>query len=227
MSFVAPNSFTSGTKINADEVEENINALQAYVNGGVSTVDFQSADWVKTQHVMKGEYIPLSNIYEMTTGISGGTLGSNEEGGYSGNILGNIQGQSESASNTSIDFYMEYDGDVLITIVCHPRAYSQRNTATVQDDCQTDSFTVDSDLAPIYGYNTTRDFRVTEASTGIKHNGTFNGGIFGGERRKPYVGYYNGYFTQGQHSISLKVGAGDRQIPIFYYQASVRAYYRA
>jgi len=227
MSYVAPNNFTTGTKIKSDEVEGNIDALQAYVNGGVSIADLNAADWVKMYHVMKGEYIPLINRYEMTTGVDTGNLGVNETAGYSAKIIGAPTGASSSSSGADINFYLEHDADVLITLTCNPRAYSGQNLAALGDNGKSETFTLDSDTAAVYGYSTTQDTRVAEASFGIKPNGATGLGCFGGERRKPFYAHYSTFLTKGEHHFSMIVGAGDRQIPIFYYQLTIHAYYRA
>ena len=99
MAYTAPNSFTGGNKIVASAVEQNIDVLQSYVNGGVSAIDIDTSalnNPFGLRHVMKGEYFALNNRYEFATGPVQGTLGSNQAAGHSANILGNTTGQRGS-----------------------------------------------------------------------------------------------------------------------------------
>ena len=84
MSFTAPNTFSAGAKIVGADVEQNIDVLQAYLNGGISAGDINPSalsNEFGLRHVMKGEYLAINNRYEFATGLVQGTLGSNPTGG--------------------------------------------------------------------------------------------------------------------------------------------------
>ena len=223
MAYVAPNTFSNGTKIVAAQVEQNIDALHSYVNGGGNGSDWGN-DWVKINHVMKGEYFPIINRYDMNTGISGGTLGSNEASGVGGKILGGITGAAETVPGTGYTFYLEEDADVFVQIHCFPRFYDGTDLAEIGLNGQRNFATIviNGDAKA----QTRNDFG-TEGEFGGGNGASNDGGIIGLERRRPYYGIYSEFLTAGEHKYQLRVGSNERSVPIFFYQINVYAYYRS
>ena len=228
MAYVAPNSFTAGTKMVAADIEQNIDDLQAYVNGGVSAGDIDPTaldNFFGLKHLMKGEYFGLINRYEFSTGLNQGTLGVNQAAGHGGNILGDTSGQQVSASGTGIDFYLEEDADVFIFVTSYPREYNGGSNAEVGLSGRTTTFTIKRTADPVLK-KTSQGVNFTESEFGVNSVASNTGGIYALERRRPYYAMYSEYLTAGEHSYSIRIGSNERTVPIHFYQVSVYAYYR-
>ena len=229
MSYSAPNTFSAGSKINGSQVEQNIDTLQAYLNGGISASDINPSalsNFFGLKHIMKGEYFPINNRYEFATGLNQGTLGPNQDAGYGGNILGSTAGQVVAASGTGIDFYLEEDADVFVVVKAYPRQYNGVNVAEVGLQSRTTTFSIKRD-GPQASFATTTGANMTESEFGVNSSASNDGGIFGLERRRPYYGIYSEFLTAGEHKYQLRVGSNERSVPIFFYQINVYAYYRS
>ena len=229
MSYTAPNSFSDGQVINGSSVEQNIDALQSYMNGGISAGDIDPTalnNDFGLKHVMKGEYFAINNRYEFATGLVQGTLGSNPTGGYGGNIIGDTSGQQVSASGTGIDFYLEEDADVFIQVTLYPRTYSGSNLAEVGLSGKTTTIAIKRDGDQAAFATTTAAF-MTESEFGVSSTASNDGGIYGLERRRPYYGNYYEFLNAGEHKYNLRIGSAERSVPLFFVQVNVYAYYRS
>ena len=222
MAYVAPNTFSNGTKINGSDVDQNIDVLQSYVNGGVSNGDIIGASTTlfDFKHVMKGEYFPTNNSYEFPTGQNQGTLGINNPGGYAANILGN-----SAVTGTGIDFYLEEDADVFIMVTCYPRPYSGLDLAEVGLNSRTTTFSIRK-VGDAASKATTTTALMTESEFGVGNGASNDGGIYGAERRRPFYAIFEQFLTAGNHSYRITSSAGERSVPIFFYQVNVYSYYR-
>jgi len=222
MAYSAPNSFSAGNKINGSDVEQNIDVLQSYVNGGISVGDVigASTDKFDLKHIMKGEYFAINNSYEFATGINQGTLGTNNDGGYGADIIG-----SSNSSGTGIDFFLEEDADVFIKFCLYPRTYSGLNLAEVGLNGRTTTISIRK-VGDVASKATTTEAFMTESEFGVSSTASNDGGIYGLERRKPYYGMFSGYHTTGEHKYQLIINTNERSVPLFFVQANVYAYYR-
>ena len=223
MAYTAPNSFSAGTKINGSQVEQNIDVLQSYVNGGVSAIDIDPTafgNYFGLKHVMKGEYFATNNRYEFATGVNQGTLGINNAGGYAANIIGD-----GTVSGTGIDFYLEEDADVFIHITAYPRPYNGTDISEVGLNGGTTTFAIQK-TGEVASKATTLSFQMTESEFGVNSTASNSGGIYGAERRRPFYGIFSGYHPAGNHSYYLVSSTTERSVPVFFYQVNVYAYYR-
>tara|TARA_Y100000004_G_scaffold156137_1_gene181056 strand:+ start:3350 stop:4033 length:684 start_codon:yes stop_codon:yes gene_type:complete len=223
MAYTAPNTFSDGTKINGSQVEQNIDALQSYVNGGVSAVDIDPSalnNYFGLKHVMKGEYIATNNRYEFATGVNQGTLGINQAGGYAANIIGD-----GSISGSGIDFYLEEDADVFVHITAYPRPYYGNDLDQLGLTSQRTSIAIlkTGDAA---SKATTLSAQMSESEFGVNASASNDGGILGAERRRPFYGIFSGYLPAGEHSYQIIASTAERSVPIFFYQINIYAYYR-
>lgn len=223
MAYVAPNTFANGNNINGSQVEQNIDVLQSYVNGGISAGDIMGASSALFgfKHIMKGEYFATNNRYEFSTGIIQGTLGNNNAGGYGANIIGN-----NDATGTGIDFYLEEDADVFIVVTSYPRPYCGTDLAEVGLQSNTTTIAIKRN-GTAATFATTTAALMTESEFGVGNGASNDGGILGIERRRPYYGNYYEFLNAGNHSYKLKLFTSERSVPIFFYQVNVYAYYRS
>ena len=224
MAYTAPNTFSDGTKINGSSVEQNIDVLQSYVNGGVSASDIDPtamSNYFGLKHIMKGEYIATNNRYEYATGVNQGKLGINQAGGYSANIIGD-----GSISGSGIDFYLEEDADVFVHITAYPRAYYGNNVDELGLTGQRTSIAIlkTGDAA---SKATTLASLFSESEFGVNASASNDGGIYGAERRRPVYAMFSGYLPTGEHSYQIIASTAERTVPIFFYQINIYAYYRS
>jgi len=222
MSYTAPNTFSAAAKINGSTVEQNIDVLQSYVNGGVSSVDInpQTGNEFGLKHVMKGEYFPINNRYEFATGINQGTLGSNNAGGFGANVIGDYV-----ATGTGIDFYLEEDADLYIHITAYPRPLNSLDLAEVGLSGRSTTISIRKEGEAASKAVSTSAF-MTESEFGVSTGAANSGGIQGLERRRPFTAMFSGYHTAGEHKYRIQVATSDRAVALFFYQINVYSYYR-
>lgn len=68
MSYTPPNTFVSGQVIAAADVQGNIDALQAYANGGVVQADLANTAWCQQEHIVAPEFNPVTNTLQAVSG---------------------------------------------------------------------------------------------------------------------------------------------------------------
>lgn len=70
MSYSPPHTFSSGTIIQASQVQQNLEAMQAYGNGGVVSGDLATAPWVETQHIVRPSFEATTRTLTAVSGVS-------------------------------------------------------------------------------------------------------------------------------------------------------------
>lgn len=122
MAYVKPNTFTSGTVVEASKIQENNAAVQKYVNGGIIANDITSG-WLEPKHIMKGTYWPLMNEYELESCYSKGMPDFPIfHPGYHGKQIHDLSGSGRGTiPNTSVSFYLEADAIVFFYCTISPR----------------------------------------------------------------------------------------------------------
>ena len=113
MALNIPNTFTGGTKIEAVKIQENVDAIKEYLNGGIATTDLTEDNWVATPNIMKGIYFSADNTYEMVSGLYKGIPNSEMpvfNPGYAGRFTGYVS--AGPVPGTGISFYLEKEADV-------------------------------------------------------------------------------------------------------------------
>ena len=123
MALTIPNTFSNGTKIEGVKIQENIDAIKKYLDGGVVVGDIQTSQgWVDIRHIMKGIYFSTDNTYEMVSGIHKGPP-LNElpvyNLGYAGKFCG--VGTAGPVPGAGISFYLEEEADVIVKYQISPR----------------------------------------------------------------------------------------------------------
>ena len=82
MPLVIPNTFVNGATIQANQLDENINSVQEYINGGINTADIK--DEFETNDLAKGEYNPQTNELSLITGPVAGQSFSTAQASFTG-----------------------------------------------------------------------------------------------------------------------------------------------
>ena len=68
MSFTPTNTFVPGTTVLGADVQKNLEDLQAYNNGGVSSADMATSAWCRQQHVVRPAYRPITSTLQCVSG---------------------------------------------------------------------------------------------------------------------------------------------------------------
>ena len=132
MALVIPNTFLSGDVIASDKIDENNEDIRLYINNSIQSGDI-SANTFRPEHIMKGNYRPLTNQYSFVSGLHGGKnylLSSRQTTGICHTPSGYgvpKDPQYVWLSNGSINFYLEEDADLLF------QWYGQPYTTSVDD----------------------------------------------------------------------------------------------
>jgi len=53
---ISLSQFNSGDVITAESVMDRLDAMEKYINGGISSADLSTSPWVKTEHIVKPEF---------------------------------------------------------------------------------------------------------------------------------------------------------------------------
>lgn len=216
MAVTFTNTFSNGTTIDATKLEENVNDLRNYVNGGVSTSDF-AANSFDYYHIMKGSYISTPNIYEFTTGPSYGHPDAPRAHAFSGKTLGSVGALDNYLPGSGITFYMEESGDLFITFNCYPRGMDSQTTASPSAG-DFGKIQINLDGA---GYGETRMYFPTEVEP---MGNTAHIPIW--ERRLPMAdNIIIRNVSAGWHNIYLEIGMSNRQSVFKYITFDLQAHY--
>ena len=128
MALVLPHAIAAGTTIDAGDIQDNNNAIKAYLNGGIANIAVAPA--FKSNHVMNGEYIPDNIDYDMT---SGHEIGAQELPGMLVGALPKYWATNTRAPKTiprtGTTFYMKQPGIILVRFECHVRGYESETAA--------------------------------------------------------------------------------------------------
>ena len=122
MALTIPNTFSAGQKIEGVKIQENVDAIKKYLDGGVAVGDIKTSKWVDIRHIMKGIYFSTDNSYEMVSGVHKGPP-MNEMPvynlGYGGKFIG--QDPAGPVPGAGISFYLEEEADVIVKYSLSPR----------------------------------------------------------------------------------------------------------
>jgi len=222
MAYTAPNSFTAGTVIEAEKMQENVDALKKYINGGSNILDISlSTEWANTKHFMKGLYNPIDNSYEMTNGFYKGPALSDMPAwhpGYGGKFLGDLGVViPEPIPGTAITFYLDHPADVVyFKADLSPRGLPL-NPGDVQFELSTSFDGAGDSYSRMFGSKET-DLEEYAGPPDI---------LIGLYRRRYYQTH--SVFTNvssGYHTINLRCRSDLRAVALKFYTYSIQAYYQ-
>lgn len=140
MPFVNVNTFAPGDVVDADLIQENLDAIKAYLNGGVVAADLESKnEWIRTNHLVRGRFNPLNGQMKFISGLVAGNTFS-----VFSNELGLLPDAPTSANSTtnpdlvfqpncSFDFYLPQDAYCMFQFYGSPISMSLAGTGTALD----------------------------------------------------------------------------------------------
>jgi hypothetical protein len=195
MALVLPHAIVAGTTIDAGDIQDNNNAIKAYLNGGIANIAVTPA--FKSNHVMNGEYITDNVDYDMT---SGHEIGPQELPSMLVGALPKYWATNASSPKTiprtGTTFYMKQPGTILVRYECHVRGYESEtaapfSTSSANIYCSLDGARA---LATMHTFQEENDW------------GTSVGGavIPSWEKRRSFNGHFMFLLVSaGEHSVEL------------------------
>ena len=216
MSLTIPNTFTTGTTIEADKIQENVDAIKEYLNGEIIKSDLDT-DWVEAKHIMKGVYFSTDNHYEMVSGVYAGVPTSELpvfNPGYAGKYLGTSV--PDAVPGTGISFYLHDDADVMVQFQCSPRGLSLKSGV----DGGALELRLDGEVANYTQQRISKEVDPQQAAVAVQ-------GSVGFYRRRFYqCSVLLPVVSAGYHHISLYYRGDLRAVPIKFCSYSLEAFYR-
>lgn len=217
MALSIPNSFTTDTQVEGDKIQENVDAIKQYLNGGIVSGDIDNSQWVDIRHIMKGVYFSTNNSYEMVSGVQQGTPVSELpvfNPGYGGKVFG--ISNANPVPGGGVSFYLEEEADVIFKYQVSPRGLPLLGGV--------DGFALETRLDDgVYNYTQNRHSKEDDitASTGTSAD------LVGFYRRRFYqVEVVFPTVAAGYHHIQLNYRGEVRAVPLKFCSYSLEAYYR-
>jgi len=139
LSYTNPSTFTSGATINPADLQNALDELQKYINGGISATDFSETGWAEARHIVRGVYEALPQRHRFVTGMVGGRIFTVDMEQFS--LLGNgptnrAGGATKTLKawpNTGYDFYLAQESSVLISFTACPIAVPDGGVAAASN----------------------------------------------------------------------------------------------
>jgi len=210
MPYATPNTFVANTVISAPDIQENLDAIQVYLDGGIAIGDLAAA-WVDTKHLMRGFYNPISNQFATMTGVTGGesTLCTQSKMTILGSALTGRVSPTAPADKIlpggSVSFYLEKESDVIFQ--CWITEYSDWGIAS-------------TDVYHLYIYLDSTRYRATRFTT-LGHTGALTS--YSQRQNSEFV-IVKG-LSAGEHSFSLRGYCYDYFMRSVSWGVSFEAYY--
>lgn len=106
-------------------VQDNLDKMRNYVDGGVAAADIAADGWVQSKHIMRGHYNPIVNIHSFVSGLDGGQTSSDDQLSFIGDgptARNNSSGTPprQAYPNTTVEFYLEGNADVMFQFSAYP-----------------------------------------------------------------------------------------------------------
>ena len=219
MAYTIPNSFSAGTTIEADKVQENNDELRNYINGGIQSSDISSlTSWVEAKHIMKGLYNPIINEYDMEMGYH---CGSPNFPIYHPGLFGSFAHKNGgsgrgSAPNTHVDIYLRKNAKVFFYFTISPRPLAPLDTSSPTRTM----LNLRIDGSP---YNDSQNMFTEQIE--VNNTASANEPIVSRYRRRTYSHQVVVDLSAGAHTFELVGQSGSVSVPLKFYTYSLAAWY--
>jgi hypothetical protein len=112
------------TNASGQGVQNNLDKMVEYVDGGVASGDIATDGWVQAKHIMRGHYNPIVNMHSFVSGLNGGYSSPASEMAFVGDAptaRGTPSNPEDvSFSNNAVDFFLRDSADVMFTFTAYP-----------------------------------------------------------------------------------------------------------
>jgi hypothetical protein len=169
---------------------------------------------------MKGLYNPITNRYEMESGLTGGhPTFPFFHPGYFGSKFHDYGGSGRGVvPNCGVDFYLEDDAKVLFYFTISVRPLAPLDTSS--PDITLISLRVDGNSGTI---NTSQN--TFAAQIEVNNSGGANEPIVSRYRRRTYSFQTIQELSAGEHFFQLVGQSGSSSVPLKFYSYSIQAFY--
>ncbi len=221
MAYTPPSAaFVDGNTIVSADVDANLEAMGAYINGGVVTADLTGfpTNPIKQQHLAHGSYNPINNQLQMISGVAGGfnSFSSDRSFIVSAPTARSIPAtpQDMPLQNTSISFYLAQPANVFFNffVSC---VFPPIGTVTPINNYAKISVYLDD---------------VPFAQTTMSGEREIGGGVIASNialhKRSPWSGFYTSpNLGVGHHHIGLRGHCQGHYMMMVSWGVSLEAYY--
>ena len=191
MPYAPTTTFNVGDSVESLLVQENLNEIKEYLNGGIVAGDIATDAWVRTNHIVRGHYNPLTQQLQFVSGVVGGKNFSvlTSELGFlpDAPTAGNAPSVPTLVyqPNTTFDFYLPQDAYVMFQVYMSPIAISNIGTGSAGDEFVWRIYVDDSE-------QTYTEFKTQWISSAPRKEKAFLNTFWAGE------------LAAGEHTISIK-----------------------
>jgi len=105
-------------------VQDNLDKMRNYVDGGVVAADIAADNWAQSKHIMRGHYNPIVNMHSFVSGLNGARTADADQYSFIGNGYTDRGGASDPSTgpypDTTIDFFLRSPADVMFQFAAYP-----------------------------------------------------------------------------------------------------------
>tara|TARA_Y100001968_G_C19436676_1_gene760091 strand:+ start:2603 stop:3268 length:666 start_codon:yes stop_codon:yes gene_type:complete len=199
-------------------VQDNLDKMKDYVDGGVAAADIAADGWVESKHIMRGHYNPIVNMHSFVSGLNGGYTSNENEFSFvaDGPTARGAPDDPEQTtfSNTGTSFFLRGTADVLFQFTAYPITPSVQVLA-------------ESPLARASVY--IDGVRAFQTQVATRH-------IYDGHQLSDFWlphnwNVWSGFFVssglgQGEHTITIRGETEGRYSYLMNFSVSLEAFYR-
>jgi hypothetical protein len=117
-------------------VQDNLDKMRNYVDGGVIAADIATDNWADSKHIVHGYYNPITNQHTFVSGLNGGYTAATEEMSFVGDgptARGAPSNPTDvNFSNTGMNFFLR--GTALMQAVTSRLTFGWLTTSTYGRD---------------------------------------------------------------------------------------------
>jgi hypothetical protein len=209
------------TNAGSQGVQDNLDKMRNYVDGGVVAADLATDNWVDSKHVMRGHYNSIVNMHSFVTGLNGGYASKTQEMSFVGDgptSRGAPSNPTETTfPNTGTSFFLRDTADVMFQFTAYPI------TPNIQGSFTSSPLT----KASVY-VDGVRALETQVATRHISDAGSHQAGDFWLPHN---YNVWSGFFissglTGGEHTITIRGKTEGRYSFLMNFSVSLEAFYR-
>jgi hypothetical protein len=199
-------------------VQDNLDKMRNYVDGGVIAADIAADGWVQSKHIMRGHYDPIVNMHSFVSGLDGGQVADDTQLSFLGDgPTGRNNPNTPTKKpypNTTVEFYLEDNADVMFQFSAYPHT-PDMNALNFNYASRLFIYLDDTEVVASRAWTTHVASGVTRVPKQLAHY------------QNPWSGFYVAKnLAAGQHSIGLRGFTRARYSFLTKWSISLEAFYR-
>tara|TARA_R100001086_G_scaffold2334_1_gene1601 strand:+ start:3846 stop:4511 length:666 start_codon:yes stop_codon:yes gene_type:complete len=206
------------TNASGQGVQNNLDKMKNYIDGGVVSGDLATDSWAQAKHIMRGHYDPIVNMHSFTSGLNGGQVADDGEFSFLGDGPTGRNNPSDSPivsyPATTIDFFLPANADVLFQFSAFPHT---PNIANLNSNFHSRLF-IFLDETQVLASKALTTHVASSVSASEKNVAHY---------QNPWSGFYMASnLAAGEHSIGLRGFTRARYSFLTKWSVSFEAFYR-